>query len=101
MDVSDQTTTEEMPMPYVEDRTILSVTDYETMANKIMPDLGYEIEDFKYNTWHVTNWRNLEKRITGPEFEAGNWKCNNNQEAVSIYLDFVDPKGAPAGWHSC
>ncbi|CAB4447002.1 unnamed protein product [Rhizophagus irregularis] len=111
MDVSDQTTTEEMPMPYVEDRTILSVTDYETMANKIMPDLGYEIEDFKYNTWHVTNWRNLEKRITGPEFEAGNWKwrillfpfgnSNNNQEAVSIYLDFVDPKGAPAGWHSC
>ncbi|PKY26877.1 cysteine proteinase, partial [Rhizophagus irregularis] len=79
------------------------------MANKIMPELGQEIEDFKYNTWHVTNWRHLEKRITGPEFEAGNWKWrillfpfgNNNQDTVSIYLDFVDPKGAPAGWHSC
>jgi hypothetical protein len=44
------------------------------MASKIMPELGQEIEDFKYNTWHVTNWRHLEKRITGPEFEAGNWK---------------------------
>jgi hypothetical protein len=44
------------------------------MANKIMPELGQEIEDFKYNTWHVNNWRHLEKRITGPEFKAGNWK---------------------------
>ncbi|PKB92190.1 hypothetical protein RhiirA5_508365, partial [Rhizophagus irregularis] len=79
------------------------------MANKIMPELGQEIEDFKYNTWHVTNWQHLEKRLIGPEFEAGNWKWrillfpfgNNNQDTVSIYLDFVDPKGAPADWHSC
>jgi hypothetical protein len=26
---------------------------------------------------------------------------NNNQDTVSIYLDFADPKGAPQGWHSC
>ncbi|GBC24696.2 cysteine proteinase [Rhizophagus irregularis DAOM 181602=DAOM 197198] len=86
----------------------LPVTDYEAMANKIMPELGQEIEDFKYNTWHVTNWRHLEKKITGPEFEAGNWKWrillfpfgNSNQDTVSIYLDFVDPKGSPADWHS-
>uniref|UniRef100_U9UKW1 MATH domain-containing protein n=1 Tax=Rhizophagus irregularis (strain DAOM 181602 / DAOM 197198 / MUCL 43194) TaxID=747089 RepID=U9UKW1_RHIID len=109
-----QQATEDMdiPMSNVGDGTVgtlLPVTDYEPMANKIMPDLGYEIEDFKYNTWRVTNWRHLEKRITGPEFEAGNWKWrillfpsgNNNQDTVSIYLDFVDPKGAPAGWHSC
>ncbi|GES93025.1 cysteine proteinase [Rhizophagus clarus] len=86
-----------------------AVTDYEAIANKIMPDLGQEVEDFKYNTWHVTNWRHLEKRITGPEFEVGNWKWrillfplgNNNQDTVSIYLDFVNPMGAPTGWHSC
>jgi len=109
MEISDQTTIEDRPMSEVEDTTQLPVTDYEAMANKIMPELGQEIEDFKYNTWHVTNWRSLEKRITGPEFEAGNWKWrillfpfgNNNQDTVSIYLDFVDPKGAPAGWHSC
>ncbi|CAB5388507.1 unnamed protein product [Rhizophagus irregularis] len=85
--------------------------DYEAMANKIMPELGQEIEDFKYNTWHVTNWRNLEKRITGPEFEVGSWKWrillfpfgngSGNQDVVSIYLDFVDIKNAPPGWHSC
>jgi hypothetical protein len=26
---------------------------------------------------------------------------NNNPDVVSIYLDFVNPMGAPAGWHSC
>ncbi|PKY24462.1 cysteine proteinase [Rhizophagus irregularis] len=74
-----------------------------------MPELGCEIEDFKYNTWHVTNWRNLEKRITGPKFEVGSWEWqillfpfgNNNLDSVSIYLDFFDPKSAPDGWHLC
>jgi hypothetical protein len=46
----------------------------EAIANKIMPKLNYEIEDFKYNTWHITNWQHLRKRTTGPKFEAGNWK---------------------------
>ncbi|CAG8566428.1 7948_t:CDS:10 [Funneliformis caledonium] len=94
-------------MSDVEDN--IPVTDYEAMANKIMPELGQEVEDFKYSTWHVSNWRGLEKRITGPEFEAGGWKWrillfpfgNNNHDSVSIYLDFSDPKGAPLGWHSC
>ncbi|CAG8686216.1 10191_t:CDS:2, partial [Racocetra fulgida] len=45
-----------------------------------MPDFGYEIVDFQYNTWQITSWTSLEKRITGPEFEAG---------------------GVPAGWHCC
>ncbi|PKY58830.1 cysteine proteinase [Rhizophagus irregularis] len=79
------------------------------MSYEIMPELGYEIEEFNYNTWHIKNWQHLDKSITGPEFEVGGWKWrillfpfgNNNQDTVSIYLDFVDPKGAPAGWHSC
>ncbi|RGB42717.1 cysteine proteinase [Rhizophagus diaphanus] len=107
MDIFDQIAIDELSEE--EDTTPLPVTDYEAMANIIMPELGQEIENFKYNTWHVTNWRHLEKRITGPEFEAGNWKWrillfpsgNNNQDTVSIYLDFVDPKRAPTGWHSC
>jgi ubiquitin carboxyl-terminal hydrolase 7 len=52
----------------------LYTTDLEALANKIMPELGCEIEDFKYHTWNVTNWRNLEKKITGPKFEAGSWE---------------------------
>ncbi|CAG8472795.1 3742_t:CDS:10, partial [Cetraspora pellucida] len=74
-----------------------------------MPDLGHEIEEFQYHTWNVINWKNLENRIIGPEFEAGGWKWrillfpfgNNNSNKVSIYLDFADPKSAPIGWHCC
>ncbi|RIB11626.1 TRAF-like protein [Gigaspora rosea] len=86
-----------------------------TIANKFMPDvgnLGYEIEDFQYYTWRITGWSGLEKRITSPEFAVGCWKWRillfplgneyrNSEDNVSIYLDFADPKGAPAGWHSC
>ena len=41
-----------------------------SLVNQVMPDLGQEIEDFKYNTWKITDWSNLEKRITGPEFKG-------------------------------
>ncbi|CAG8667385.1 8986_t:CDS:10, partial [Cetraspora pellucida] len=112
MDMSGESATPidgDRPMSDVEETTPLAVTDYDTIANKIMPDPGYEIEDFQYHTWNITNWRSLDKRITGPEFEAGGWKWrillfpsgNNNSDTVSIYLDFADPKGASAGWHSC
>ncbi|CAG8491668.1 11950_t:CDS:2, partial [Dentiscutata heterogama] len=83
--------------------------DYQAIANNIMPDLGYEIEDFQYHTWQITCWSGLEKRITGPEFETGGWKWrillfpsgNNIPDFASIYLEFADPKGAPTYWHSC
>ncbi|CAG8689834.1 22534_t:CDS:10, partial [Gigaspora margarita] len=81
----------------------------QTIANKVMPAPGYEIEDFQYYTWRITGWSGLEKRITSPEFEAGGWKWrillfpfgDKTSDNVSIYLDFADTKGAPAGWHSC
>ncbi|CAG8737552.1 19364_t:CDS:10, partial [Gigaspora margarita] len=112
MDISGESATPvdgDRPMSDVEETTTLAVTDYDAFASKIMPDPGYEIEDFQHHTWHISNWRGLEKRITGPEFETGGWKWrillfpqgNNNTDTVSIYLDFADPKGAPAGWHSC
>ncbi|CAG8704701.1 15500_t:CDS:10, partial [Cetraspora pellucida] len=67
-----------------------------------MPDLCHKIKDVQYHTWHVTDWKNLEKRLTGPEFTAGgrNWRLllfpfgnynYNNKDHVGIYLDFVDP----------
>ncbi|CAG8492745.1 6398_t:CDS:2 [Racocetra fulgida] len=77
MDMSGESATlidGDRPMSDVEETTPLAVTDYDAMANKIMPDPGYEIEDFQHHTWHINNWRSLEKRITGPEFEAGGWK---------------------------
>ncbi|CAG8514141.1 3308_t:CDS:10, partial [Scutellospora calospora] len=80
----------------------------EVITNE-MPDLGLPIKDFQHNTWHVTNWNNLERMLTGPEFEVGGWKWrillfpfgNKNISKVSIYLDFADLQGAHDGWHCC
>ncbi|CAG8689127.1 16760_t:CDS:10, partial [Cetraspora pellucida] len=79
-----------------------------------MPDLGHKIKDFQHYTWHITDWKNLEKRLTGPEFEVGGWKWrlllfplgnynydDTSEEHIGIYLDFADPQGAPVGWHIC
>ncbi|CAG8496942.1 5449_t:CDS:10, partial [Scutellospora calospora] len=77
-----------------------------------MPDFYHKIKDFQYYTWHITDWKNLEKRVKSPEFEAGGWKWqlllfplgNYNYEEtnhIAIYLDFVDPQEIRYGWHTC
>lgn len=43
----------------------------EAFAAKHMPDLGHDVKDFKVYTWRLTNWKKLEKKITGPDFECG------------------------------
>ncbi|CAG8515001.1 708_t:CDS:10, partial [Scutellospora calospora] len=75
----------------------------EAVAKKIMPDLNHKIKDFQYHTWHITDWKNLENRVFGPEFKAGGWNWRlllfpygnfnyYNKDHVGIYLDFVNPK---------
>ncbi|RIB26138.1 hypothetical protein C2G38_2164167 [Gigaspora rosea] len=79
-----------------------------------MPDLGHTIKDFQYYTWHVTDWKNLERKLTSPEFEAGGWKWRlllfpfgnfnydeNSGNHIAIYLDFVDPQGTHNDLHIC
>lgn len=93
-----------------------------------MPDLGHDVKEFKVFSWHLTNWKKLEKKITSPEFECGGHKWyvqsssvilhqlsiirrillfpfgNSNappNDTVSVYLDYADPKRAPEGWHAC
>jgi hypothetical protein len=82
----------------------LPVTDYENIANKIMPELEQEIEDFKYNTWNITNWSDLKKKTKGPEFKVGDWKwqimLEKNKDDISIYL-CTGNQNLPKDWHSC
>ncbi|CAG8532826.1 31436_t:CDS:10, partial [Racocetra persica] len=86
----------------------------ETIANRIMPDLGHKIKDFQHHTWHVTDWKNLEKRLKGPEFEAGGWKWHlllfpfgnfnydeTSVDHIGIYLELANPQEASVGWHIC
>ena len=43
----------------------------EAFAQKNMPDLGHDVEDFKVYTWRLNKWKTLEKKLTSPEFECG------------------------------
>ncbi|KAG8763667.1 hypothetical protein FRC11_014280 [Ceratobasidium sp. 423] len=90
----------------------VSVRDHEAFAAKQLPDLGHEVEDFQVYTWKLSKWRQLEKKITSPDFDCGGhrWRIllfpagNSNSppnDTVSIYLDYANPKNAPEGWHAC
>jgi hypothetical protein len=46
----------------------------EAFALKHMPDLGHDVKDLKVNSWTITNWKKLDKKLTGPEFECGGHK---------------------------
>ncbi|PPQ74003.1 hypothetical protein CVT26_006372 [Gymnopilus dilepis] len=98
--------------PPMEIDEVVSVRDHEAFAAKHMPDLGHDIKDFKVFTWHLTNWKKLEKKLTSPEFECGGhkWRIllfpfgNSNappNDTVSVYLDYAEPKKSPEGWHAC
>ncbi|KAG8878853.1 hypothetical protein FRB98_005967 [Tulasnella sp. 332] len=111
-DVVDEKATAGPTMEVDEPAAPYSVLDYESFAAKHMPDLGHEIADFKHYSWRPAKWRTLDKKITSSEFVCGGhkWRIllfptgNSNappNEAVSIYLDYADPKGAPEGWHAC
>lgn len=43
----------------------------DAFAAKHMPDLGHEVNEFTVFHWRISNWKKLEKKITGPEFECG------------------------------
>jgi len=39
-----------------------------------MPDLGYEVKEFKAFHWKLQGWEKLERRLTGSEFDCGGHK---------------------------
>lgn len=55
-------------------RLVADVLVDEAYAQKAMPDLGLEIEDFQAQTWRIENWSQQAKRIVGPEFSCGGHK---------------------------
>jgi ubiquitin carboxyl-terminal hydrolase 7 len=36
-----------------------------------MPDLGYDVKEFKVFSWTLSTWKKLDKKLTSPEFECG------------------------------
>ncbi|KAK0549532.1 ubiquitin-specific protease ubp15 [Tilletia horrida] len=112
LDIVADPATIEKPLSPMEIDEAVSVLDPQAFAEKNLADLGQEEEDFQVCHWDIPSWKALDKRITGPEFEAGGhrWRIllfpfgNSNgqpNDMVSVYLDYADSKGQPEGWHVC
>ncbi|GAA5919656.1 hypothetical protein JCM1841_005211 [Sporobolomyces salmonicolor] len=95
----------------VDPNAVVAVTDVEAFAAKHLSDMGEEEEDFQVFTWHLTDYRRMDKKALSPEFSAGGHKWNillfpmgnsNGQanDMVSVYLNYGDQK-ASEGWHVC
>ncbi|KAG0004724.1 hypothetical protein BGZ65_012817 [Modicella reniformis] len=89
-----------------------SVDDVEWMKKKLIPiNTDQEERDCQTFQWDIKDWKALDKRVTGPEFEIGGYKWrillfpqgnNNNNEQVSVYLDSAEPREQPdPNWHVC
>lgn len=86
--------------------------DQKAFAAKHLPDLGYDIKDFRVYTWRLTNWMKLEKKITSPDFDCGGHKwrillfpfgkstSGPSGDTVSVYLDHAEPMESPEDWHA-
>jgi hypothetical protein len=46
----------------------------EAFIQRNLPDLGQEVEDTQVFTWQLTNWKKLERKLTGPDFPCGGHK---------------------------
>ncbi len=46
----------------------------EAFAAKHLPDMGYDVKDFKVFTWKLGSWKKLDKKLTSPDFECGGHK---------------------------
>ncbi|KAG0340089.1 hypothetical protein BG000_000719 [Podila horticola] len=64
---------DESPVVPVEEHH--SVNDVEWMTAKLIPKMP-DLEEAACETfqWDITDWRSLDKRVTGPEFEIGGYK---------------------------
>ncbi|KAK3819643.1 MAG: ubiquitin carboxyl-terminal hydrolase 5 [Benniella sp.] len=99
-----------MEQPSPVDEKPPAVDDVEWMTKKlipIFPDL--EERACEIFQWDIKDWRALDKRVTGPEFEIGGYKWRillfpqgNNSETVSVYLDSAEPREQQdPNWHVC
>ncbi|KAI1316281.1 hypothetical protein EDD11_010189 [Mortierella claussenii] len=82
-----------------------SVDDVEWMTRKYIPMIGdLEESACEIFQWEITDWKSLDKRVTGPEFEIGGykWQGNNVNDQVAVYLDSAEPREQQEpNWHVC
>ncbi|KAF9179390.1 hypothetical protein BGZ50_006969, partial [Haplosporangium sp. Z 11] len=88
-----------------------SVKDFAWATQKYLPMIS-DLEEIACNVfhWEITDWGALDKKVTGPEFEAGGYKWrillfpqgNNAYDQLAVYLDSAEPREPEdPNWHVC
>lgn len=83
--------------------------DYEAMMSRCLPQLpDLETEAETYHTWHIENWRKMQRREHGPVFQCGGspWRIlffpfGNQVEHASFYLEHGFGEQTPEDWYAC
>ncbi|EYE98524.1 ubiquitin-specific protease UBP15 [Aspergillus ruber CBS 135680] len=78
------------------------------MARILPKDPELETLDETHHTWHVKNWRTLDRKEHGPAFQCGGspWRIlffpyGNHVDYASLYLDHAWEKEPPENWYAC
>ncbi|KAF9301521.1 hypothetical protein BGZ74_006608 [Mortierella antarctica] len=88
--------------PLVEEQH--SVQDVQWLTEKVIPPVpDLETRGCETFQWDITDWKALDKRVTGPEFEIGGykWQGNNDRDQVAVYLDSAESREQEPKWHVC
>ncbi|KAI8081535.1 uncharacterized protein BX664DRAFT_340645 [Halteromyces radiatus] len=91
------------------DQKVSVVTDFETIANKVLAQVDEEVIETNCQQWEITDWAGLPERVQGPIFTVGGYRWNvllfprgnNQREAVSVYLEFSDAKSGNPDNYAC
>ncbi|KAJ5832000.1 hypothetical protein N7474_000311 [Penicillium riverlandense] len=83
--------------------------DHTAMMARVLPKTpDLETADETHNTWHIKDWRKLDRKVHGPTFECGGfpWRIlffpyGNHAEHASFYLEHAWEGEPPENWYAC
>ncbi|KAJ5665218.1 Ubiquitin carboxyl-terminal hydrolase 21 [Penicillium maclennaniae] len=86
-----------------------SATDHAAMMERVLPkNPDLETEEETYHSWHIENWRKLDRKLHGPVFKCGGspWRIlffpyGNHAEHASFYLEHAWEGEPPENWYAC
>ncbi|OOQ85624.1 putative ubiquitin C-terminal hydrolase (HAUSP) [Penicillium brasilianum] len=92
-----------------EPEPVLSAADHTAMMARVLPkNPDLETLEEVHNTWHIQNWRKMDKKSHGPVFKCGgsSWRIlffpyGNNSEHASLYLERAGEDEPPENWYAC
>ncbi|KAF7712240.1 Ubiquitin carboxyl-terminal hydrolase [Penicillium ucsense] len=86
-----------------------SAADHAAMMARVLPqNPDLETLDEVHHTWHIENWRKMDRKSHGPTFKCGGspWRIlffpfGNHSEHASLYLEHGWGDEPPENWYAC